>query len=99
MVHFAWRVQHGVPLYPDWKHYPHVANFYAPLNFVLVGSLGKAFGSDLTGLYLIGRIVTVASVILTSLVLGLAIYRRAGILPALVGTASALASARFFTAA
>ena len=61
MVHFGWRVQHGVQLYPEWKYYPHVANFYAPLNFVIVGLLGRAAGADLGGLYFIGRVVTVTS--------------------------------------
>ena len=28
MVHLAWRVEHGVRLYPDWRSYPCVANFY-----------------------------------------------------------------------
>src|SRR5690242_5748800 len=45
MVHLAWRVQAGVGLYPDWTAYPHVANFFGPVYFGLVGLLGRAAGA------------------------------------------------------
>ena len=78
MVHLAWRVQHGVRLYPDWEHYPHVANFYAPLSFLITGLFGRALGTNIRGLYLIGRRVSVVSVLATTLVLGLVLRRRYG---------------------
>ncbi len=90
MVHLAWRVQHGVQLYPEWEHYPHVSNFFAPLSFVIIGSLGRATGTDLDGLYLIGRVVTVGSVLLTTLVLGLVVSRRYGKPAALLAMALSL---------
>ena len=96
MVHFAWRFQHGVELYPLWRPYPHVANFYAPLNFMIVGLLGRAFGSEIGGLYYIGRFVTFTSVVLTSLVLGLVMYRRYGKFAALLGMALSLGAGPLF---
>ncbi|MDR3633670.1 MAG: hypothetical protein P4L84_07520 [Isosphaeraceae bacterium] len=85
MVHFAWRVQHGVSLYPDWEHYPYVANFYAPLSFVIIGMIGRALGTNIHGLYVIGRSVSVVSVLATTLVVGFVLKRRYGALPALFG--------------
>jgi hypothetical protein len=85
MVHFAWRVQHGVRLYPDWEHYPHVANFYAPLSFLIIGRIGRALGTDIHGLYVIGRSVSVLSVLVTTLVVGIVLNRRHGALAALFG--------------
>jgi hypothetical protein len=96
MVHLAWRVQHGVQLYPEWRHYPHVSNFFAPFSFVVIGSLGKATGTDLDGLYLIGRAVTVASVLLTTLVVGLVVSRRDGKPAALLAMALSLGVAPLF---
>jgi len=98
MVHLAWRVQHGVRLYPDWEHYPHVANFYSPLNFVIIGALGRALGSDIEGLYSIGRGITVGSVVLTSLVIGLVLSRRYGNSAALLGMALSLGSGPLYSA-
>ena len=40
-VHFAWRVQHGLCLYPDADHYPYVANLTSPVYFWVVGGLGR----------------------------------------------------------
>jgi hypothetical protein len=88
MVHLAWRVQAGVRLYPDWRSYPHVANFFAPLYYVVVGRLGRALGSSLDELYIVGRLVTFGSVLATTLMLGLVVGRRhgawAGVLGAVV---------------
>ena len=85
MVHLAWRVEHGVRLYPDWRSYPHVANFYAPLNFLLVGGLGRALRASLDQLYMIGRAVTITSVTITMLVLGVFLNRRYGATAAALG--------------
>jgi hypothetical protein len=78
MVHLAWRVEHGVRLYPDWRSYPHVANFYAPLNFLLVGGLGRVLLANLDQLYIIGRTVTITSVLIATLVLGVFLNGRYG---------------------
>src|SRR5207237_6409274 len=40
MVLLAYRAQAGELLYPAWWDYPHVANFFSPLYFVLVGLSG-----------------------------------------------------------
>ena len=82
MVHLAWRVREGVLLYPSWDHYPYVANFYAPFYFVVVGLIGRALGTGYEGLYMVGRALTFASALSTTVLLGLVIYRRYGAGPA-----------------
>ncbi len=78
MVHLAWRVRAGLPLYPDWRGFPYVSNFYSPCYFLLVGGLGRAAGAGLDGLFFIGRGVTFAAALLTTAVLGGAVGRRHG---------------------
>lgn len=78
MVLLAQRVQAGVRLYPDWQAYPHVANFFGPAYFVLVGLLGRLAGADIDQLFAIGRGVTFASALLTTLGLAWFLYRRYG---------------------
>jgi hypothetical protein len=78
MVHLAWRVQAGERLYPEWRSFPHVANFFAPLYFVKVGLIGRALGSSLEGLYLTGRLISIGAALATSLLLGLDAGRRYG---------------------
>jgi hypothetical protein len=78
MVLLAWRVQRGLSLYPAWWDYPHVSNFYGPVVFVLEGLLGRLFDADVRGLFLIGRAVSFASSLLTTLVVGVWIGRRYG---------------------
>jgi hypothetical protein len=78
MVLLSWRVQQGLSLYPAWRDYPYVTNFFGPLYFVLVGLLGRLLGVDYRGLFLIGRTITFASGLLTSVVLGLWAGRRYG---------------------
>ena len=57
----------------------------APLNFLLVGALGRAFSANLDQLYMIGRAVTIASVAITMLVLGVFLNRRYGAVAAALG--------------
>lgn len=90
MVHLAWRIQHGVRLYPDWQNYPHVANFFGPLYFALVGALGAIRDSSIHELYLIGRAVTIASVVAASGLLFEALRSRYGLFAALFGTLNAI---------
>jgi hypothetical protein len=78
MVLLAYRVQAGLSLYPPWHDYPHVANFFGPVYFGLVGLLGRAFGADIRGLFLIGRAVSVSSAIATSAGLGWYLFHRFG---------------------
>ena len=49
MVHLAWRVREGVRLYPEWRDYPYVANFFGPCYFALVGWIGARSGPTWTG--------------------------------------------------
>ena len=98
MVHLAWRVQHGVRLYPDWEHYPHVANFYSPLNFIIIGALGRALGTSIEGLYAIGRGITVGSVLLTSLIIGVFLGRRHSRSAALLGVLLSLGVGPLYSA-
>jgi hypothetical protein len=58
MVHHAWRVAVGQPLYSGWERMPHVANFYGPVAFWLIGLLGRATGAGVDGLFTIGRTVS-----------------------------------------
>jgi hypothetical protein len=85
MVLLAWRAQQGLSLYPPWWDYPHVSNFYGPIDFVVVGLLGRLLRADIPGLFLIGRAVTFGSSLMTSLVLAAWIGRRYGRLAGLAG--------------
>jgi hypothetical protein len=78
MVHLAWRVRAGLPLYPDWRGFPYVSNFYSPGYFLLVGGIGRAAGAGLDDLFFIGRGVTFASALLTTAALGWLVGRRHG---------------------
>ena len=98
MVHYAWRVQHGVAFYPDWGAYPYVANFYTPLYFLIVGGWGWAVGADIEGLYGIGRGVTIASVLGATAVIGLVLYRKHGALAAWFGMMVSLGVSALFGA-
>ena len=78
MVLMAYRAQAGLSLYPEWREYPHVANFFAPIDFLLVGGIGRLAGADLRGLFLIGRAVSFVSGLLVAVVLGAWAGRRYG---------------------
>ena len=78
MVLLAYRVQVGAALYPEWRTYPHVANFFGPVYFVVVGLLGAATDADIPDLFRIGRGVTFASGLVTTLILGLVLGGRYG---------------------
>src|SRR4051812_47489425 len=78
MVHLAWRVREGVRLYPPWRDGPHVANFFGPLYFGLVGLIGGMADVGLDGLFPLARAVTVASSLATTLLLGLVARQRYG---------------------
>ena len=89
MVLLAYRAELGESLYPAWRDYPHVSNFYGPVYFALVGKLGAASGADIAGLFPIGRWVAFGSGLLTSLAVGWVAGRRYG---AFAGVAGAVAS-------
>jgi hypothetical protein len=85
MVHLAWRVAHGVRFYPDWQAYPHVANFFGPLYFGLVGLVGGVLNSSIEGLFTVGRAVTVGSVVAAAGLTFAALRSRYGTTAALLG--------------
>ena len=78
MVLLALRAERGLSLYPAWRTYPYVSNFYGPVYFALVGRVGAWMGADIERLFLIGRVVSFASGVLTAAVLGWAVGRRSG---------------------
>lgn len=78
MVHLAWRVQQGITLYPPWRDGPYVTNVFGPVYFLVVGGIGRALGVDLDHLFFVGRGVTVAAVVATTVLLGLFAGRRYG---------------------
>ncbi|HEY4561743.1 MAG TPA: hypothetical protein VIJ36_02125, partial [Thermoanaerobaculia bacterium] len=71
MVLLAYRVEHRLSLYPDWWSYPHVANFFGPAYFVIVGLLGRLGHADIAGLFAIGRALSFGSTLLTTLIVAL----------------------------
>ena len=96
MVHLAWRARSGLPLYPDDSKFPHVSNIYGPLYFGLVGLRGRAAGADLDGLFRIGRAISFASGLALSGIVGVAIGRRFGRAPAIVGAIVSLGAAPMY---
>jgi hypothetical protein len=85
MVHLCWRAEHGVTLYPEWRGYPYVSNFFSPVYFLAVGRLGRVLGTSLDGLYPLGRAATLASELGAAVLVGVVLWRRYGPGPALVG--------------
>ncbi|HEY2154730.1 MAG TPA: hypothetical protein VGH33_03810, partial [Isosphaeraceae bacterium] len=92
MVLLAYRAQTGLPLYPEWRDYPHVANFFAPVDFLLVGGIGRLVGADIRGLFLIGRAVSFAAWMIEVVVLGVWAARRYGPFAGLFGAVLTLSS-------
>jgi hypothetical protein len=60
-AYVARRVQQGGPVYADWRARPHVIAWYGPALYWPVGQVGRWLGSDVQGLYLIGRSVSLAA--------------------------------------
>jgi len=99
LVHLAWRVQAGVRIYPPWRDYPHVTNFFSPGYFLVVGLIGSITGAGLQGLFVIGRGVTVACALATAIVLGLVIRRCDGPGAGMIGAIASLGAAPMIGAA
>jgi hypothetical protein len=99
LVHLAWRVEAGVRLYPAWKDYPHVTNFFGPCYFLVVGLIGSASGAGLHGLFVIGRAVTVACALATAVVMGLVVRRGDGLGAGAVAATASLGAAPMIGAA
>jgi hypothetical protein len=78
MVLLAYRARSGLSLYPAWWDYPHVCNWFGPINPLLIGLLGRWLGGGIPGLFLIGRTVSLLAGLATTLVLAVAVGRRYG---------------------
>src|SRR5262249_38061488 len=78
MVLLAYRVEHGLSLYPAWWGATYVTNFFGPVAFLLVGGLGRLLDADIRGLFLIGRALSFAAALSTTLVAALWTGRRYG---------------------
>ncbi len=93
MVLLAYRAELGETLYPAWRDYPHVTNFYGPVYFGSVGLIGRILGADIPGLFQIGRALSFGSGLLTSLIVGVVAARRYGGISGVAGGLVSLGSA------
>jgi hypothetical protein len=75
-AYVARRVQHGGELYGNWRVRPHVVTWYGPALYLPVAYLGRWLGSDVQGLYMIGRWVSLLSTIGTCLLIVWALRTR-----------------------
>ena len=57
-VHFAWRAQHSLPLYPRQEGDSYTVNYMGPCYFWTVGGIGRLLNADIANLFLIGRAIT-----------------------------------------
>lgn len=93
-VHFAWRFQEGLRLYPDPHDGPAcIVNFVGPLYFMTVGTIGRVFDADVATLYTVGRCVSVSCSLAVALLIAAYLHVRHGELAAFVGGAMALGAA------
>jgi hypothetical protein len=97
MVHHAWRVLSGSPLYPAWEDYPHVSNFFTPVYFWIVGGLGRAAGAGIPDLFAIGRLVSVLSTLLAGGCLAWYLRLRHGRRAALLGALLSVGAAPLYS--
>jgi hypothetical protein len=97
MVHHAWRVLSGSPLYPAWESYPHVANFFTPVYFWIVGGLGRATGASIPRLFAIGRSVSVLSTLFAAGCLAWYLQVRHGSRAALLGALLSVGAAPLYS--
>src|SRR6516165_828114 len=96
MVLLAYRAKSGLSLYPAWWDYPYVCNWFGPVNPLLVGLLGRLAGSDIRGLFLIGRGASFAAGLLTAVVAGVVAGRRYGRSAGIAGAILALGNGSMY---
>jgi hypothetical protein len=78
MVLLAYRVERGLSLYPAWWGDSYVTNFFGPVDFLAVGGIGRLLGADIRGLFLIGRTLSFATALSTTIVVAFLVGRRSG---------------------
>ncbi len=65
-VYVARRVQQGGAIYDDWRQRPHVPAWYGPALYLPVAIIGRCIDADEQGLFVIGRSVSLLSVLGTT---------------------------------
>ncbi len=65
-VYAARRVQQGGVLYGDWRERPHVMTWYSPALYLPVACLGRWIRADTHGLFMIGRSISLLSMLGTT---------------------------------
>ena len=91
-VHFAWCVEHGLPLYPEGAGPSYVVNYMGPCYFWIVGAIGRLLDADISTLHVIGRTVTFLCGLGPAIVAAVYLYRRHGRMASLVGLVFGLGS-------
>ncbi len=77
-VHFAWCVEHGLPLYPEGQGPSYTVNYMGPCYFWIVGAIGRLFDADIPSLYVIGRVVTFVCGLGPAVIAALYLHHRYG---------------------
>lgn len=67
-THLCWRFQQGLPLYRNWREYPHVPNFFGPVYPIAVGGLGRLLGLNLEGLTRLARGFSILSILVGAMI-------------------------------
>jgi hypothetical protein len=91
-VHFAWCVQHGLPLYPSGQGLPYTVNYMGPCYYWIVGGIGRMLGADIPDLYVMGQITSFLCALAPAVIAGWYLYRRYGGWPCLAGVLFGLGS-------
>ena len=106
MAYKAREVQHGRPLYTDFRQPPHVLTLYGPLLYVVPGLIGRLIQADEVTLFYLGRVFSLLGTAGSLVIVGWMISRtaRAGPLAtnpaaqATVGRSAAHEGRRYFEA-
>lgn len=91
-VHFAWRVEQGLTLYPEEGVYPYTLNYMGPAYYAAVGHIGRWLDADIPRLYFIGRLLTTGSGLALAVLVYLYLARRLCPIAAAIGGLLALGS-------
>jgi len=93
-VYIARRAMQGGAIYGDWRKVPHAASWYGPALYAPVAYVGRCLGANPQLLFVIGRTISVLSVVATSAFI-LHLLRRRWAVPT---TIAAIAALIFLTA-
>jgi hypothetical protein len=73
----AVRVAHSQPLFLDIRKGPYVTAMYGPFLYLMLGTLARGLGAGVGGVYLLGRLLSLVSVVASGLMVA-RISRRCG---------------------